>query len=71
MFKFADLNREICLTCHYYKIPRRIEVIGKKVFIDYDKTMGGCGLFNDFPKVCTCRPFSGGFCHYKRWLELP
>ncbi len=71
MFKFAELNREICLTCHHYNIPRRVEVIGSKMFIDYDKTMGGCKLYNDFPKVCTSKPFTGSFCHYKRWVDLP
>ena len=29
MFKFHELNREICLTCHYYDIPRRVVVIGR------------------------------------------
>ena len=70
MFKFHDLQKEICLTCHYYNIPRRIEVIGGKVFIDYDATTGGCSLFNNFPKPCTSRPM-GSWCHYKRWVELP
>ena len=71
MFKFHELNREICLTCHYFDIPRRIEVIGRQVFIDYDATTGGCKLFNNFPRVCTCKPFTGHYCRYKRWLELP
>jgi hypothetical protein len=71
MFKFADLQKEICLTCQYYNIPRRIEVIGSKMFIDYDSSTGGCKLCNNFPKPCTSKPFSGHWCHYKRWVELP
>ena len=31
MFKFADLDKKICLTCHYYRINRKVEVIGSKV----------------------------------------
>ena len=71
MFKFAELQKEICLTCQYYNIPRRIEVIGTKMFIDFDASTGGCSLQNNFPKPYTSKPFTGSWCHYKRWIELP
>ena len=71
MFKFHELDKEICLTCQYYDTPRRVEVIGNKVFIDFDKTTGNCKLFNSIMRINTCKAGSTSFCHYKRWVELP
>ena len=68
---FKDFSKEICLTCQYCKVPRKIKVIGKDIFIEYGATLGHCKLHNDFPMVITTPPHQGGFCHYKRWLELP
>jgi len=71
MFKHHQLEQEICLTCQYFRIPRRVEVIGSKMFIDYNASMGNCQLFQNVPRVCTCKANSVSFCHYKRWVELP
>ena len=61
MFKFHELHREICLTCHYYDIPRRMVVGGRQVFIDYDATTGGCTLFNNFSAGLHLRALQGAF----------
>ena len=67
-----NLNQETCLTCQHFKLcPRRVKTIGSRLFIEFDKSTGGCGLFNNFPTVITKKPHAGSFCHYKRWVELP
>ena len=71
MFKFADLDKKICLTCHYYRINRKVEVIGSKVFIDHDGSTGCCGLLPTVKRNLNSPPIQGSFCKYKRWLELP
>lgn len=71
MFKSCDLNAKCCLTCQYFKIRRSVEIIGGKVFIDYDSTSGACGCFNNFPKVVNSPANMTSTCRYKRWVELP
>ena len=71
MFKFKDLHKEICLTCQYFDTPRRVQVIGRDTFIDYDKDTGGCRLFNNMMRICNTKAGITSFCHYKRWVELP
>lgn len=71
MFKFADLDKKICLTCHYYRINRKVEAIGGKLFIDHDGSTGCCGLLPTVKRNLNSPPIQGTFCKYKRWLELP
>ena len=71
MFKFADLNKEICLTCHYYKINRRIVSVGGKIFLEHDGSTGCCGLQPAVKRNLNSPPIQGTFCKYKRWMELP
>ena len=71
MFKHHQLDQEICLTCQHFKIPRRLQVIGSKLFIDYDASMGSCKIFQNVPRLCTCKANTVHFCHYKRWNQLP
>ena len=71
MFKSYDLDARCCLTCHYFKIRRKVEIIGRQVCIDYDSTSGRCGFFNDFPKVVNNPADMTSTCRYKRWVELP
>lgn len=67
-----NLNDKICLTCQHFKgCPRRVKSIGRSLFIEYDTTKGGCGLFNNFPKLWNERVIGVSFCHYTRWRELP
>ncbi|MGI5923192.1 MAG: hypothetical protein GX945_06175 [Lentisphaerae bacterium] len=76
-YRYPDVHKEICLTCHYFDSPRRIVIMGGKVFIEHDEIQGICKLRRDDKG----RPFpcSWGFqprtkvmgCRYKRWLELP
>ena len=71
-FLSQNLDDKICLTCHYYTgIGRRLIARGRLLFIEYEKTTGGCGLFRDFPKLCNCKATNSDFCHYKRWVDLP
>ena len=71
MFKFAELDKSICLTCQYFKGKRKVEVIGRKMFIDYEKDKGNCRLFNDFPVIITIKAGHCDWCQYKRWNHLP
>lgn len=71
MFKFIDLQKRCCLTCQYFRGARRVEVIGRQTFIDYDSTMGKCGIFNNVPKQVGDPADMTSFCRYKRWIELP
>ncbi|MBQ4480901.1 MAG: hypothetical protein II943_09705 [Victivallales bacterium] len=71
MFKFHELDRKVCLTCQYFKGERRLEVIGSKLFIDFDKNTGACKLWHDFPVVVNAPGDRCSWCHYKRWVELP
>lgn len=77
-YRYPDVNRECCLTCHYFDSPRRIVVIaGKKILIEHDEILGTCRLGRDdkgrpFPRSWGFRPIPNSVgCHYKRWLELP
>ena len=71
MFKFHELDRSVCLTCQYFKGKRKVEVIGRKMFIDFDKNNGNCRIFNDFPVIVNTRAGHCSWCHYKRWSQLP
>ena len=71
MFKFHELERSVCLTCQHFKGKRKVEVIGRKLFIDHDKNAGNCRIFNDFPVIITTRAGHCDWCHYKRWNQLP
>ena len=66
MFKFHELDRSVCLTCQYFKGKRKVEVIGRKMFIDFEKNTGNCRIFNDFPVIITTRAGHCSWCHYKR-----
>ena len=66
-----DLDKEICLTCQYFKVGRRLKNIGGRLFIEYDATKGGCGVYNNFPKLVNERVVGLSFCRYRRWTELP
>ena len=71
-FLTNELDKPRCLTCHYCtQCNRKVVVCGRSLFIEYDRTTCGCGLFNDFPGPVDRKPFTGHFCRYKRWLELP
>ncbi len=71
-FLFHELNKEICLTCqHFRQCPRKVKVVGRQMFIAYEKTMGACGLFNNFPTIITTKANFVHYCHYKRWVDLP
>jgi len=71
MFKFIDLQKKCCLTCQYFKGTRRVEVIGRQTFIDYDNPKGACGIYNNFPKLINEPANATSFCRYKRWVDLP
>ena len=66
-----DLDQKVCLTCQHFKVGRRVKSIGRNVFIEYDAVKGGCGLFNNFPKLVNERVIGVSFCHYRRGVELP
>ena len=66
-----DFDKQICLTCQHFRIGRRVKSIGRNIFIEYDSVKGGCGLFNDFPKLWNERVIGVSFCRYRRWVELP
>lgn len=74
---YPDVDRECCLTCHYFDSPRRIVVMGGKVFIEHEETSGTCRLSHDHRGAPVSRnwgfrPSPNSFgCHYKRWIELP
>ena len=70
-FAFHDINKEICLTCQYFRTEREIKFIGRSVVIMHNGQAGKCSLFNNFPKVYTCTACKNSFCHYKSWIELP
>jgi len=71
MFKFSDIQKRCCLTCQFFRMNRNVEVIAGKVFINYESTKGGCGLYNNFPKLINEPAGMVSFCKYKRWVELP
>ena len=71
MFKSYDLQKKCCLTCQFFKINRKVEIIGTSVCIGYDGTTGNCGIFNNFPKVVNTPANATSTCRYKRWVELP
>ncbi len=71
MFKFIDLQKKCCLTCQYFRASRRVEVIGRQTFVDYDKIQGTCGIFNNVPRLISDPAGATSFCRYKRWIELP
>lgn len=71
MFKFIELQKKCCLTCQYFKGTRRVEVIGRQTFIDYDNPKGACGIYNNFPKLISEPANATSFCRYKRWVDLP
>ena len=71
MFKFHELDRKVCLTCQYFNGTRKLEVIGRQLFIDYEKTTGTCRLYRDFPVIINAPGDRCSWCHYKRWVELP
>ena len=66
-----DHDRKICLTCQHFRIGRRLRSIGRNLFVEYDAQLGGCGLFNDFPKPWNARVADVSFCRYRRWVQLP
>ncbi|MCQ2351925.1 MAG: hypothetical protein MJ033_00415 [Victivallaceae bacterium] len=66
-----NIEKECCLTCQHFKVGRRLKVMGRNLFIEYDSVLGACKLFNNFPKGIECRPMTGSFCRYKKWVELP
>lgn len=71
-FRTMFTNQKICLTCQHFKgVERHLLAFGSNLFIDYDKTMGKCGIFNDFPKLINEKAGLVSFCHYTRWRELP
>ena len=71
MFKSYDFQKRCCLTCHYFKIRRNVEVIGSQVCINYDSSNGNCGIYNNFPQVINTPAGMTSYCRYKRWVELP
>ena len=71
MFKFPDIQRKCCITCQYFKGRRSVEMIGRQFLIDYESTMGICGIFNNVPKQINEPANVVSYCRYKRWLELP
>ena len=71
MFKFIELQKKCCLTCQYFKGTRRVEVIGRQTFIDYDNPQGACGVFNNTPRLINDPANATSFCRYKRWVDLP
>ena len=71
MFKFHELDRSVCLTCQHFKGKRKVEVIGRKMFIDFEKNTGNCRIFNDFPVIISTHAGHCSWCHYKRWNQLP
>ena len=71
MFKFADLDKRICLTCQYFTGRRNVEVIGDKMFIEYEKDKGTCRIFNNFPVIINESAGRVHWCKYKRWTQLP
>ena len=71
MFKFIDLQKKCCITCQYFRGKRKVEIIGRQTFIDYDSTMGNCGIFNNVPKQVGDPADTTSYCRYKRWIELP
>ncbi|MCQ2352432.1 MAG: hypothetical protein MJ033_03015 [Victivallaceae bacterium] len=70
-YQSREMDREMCLTCHYFKCVRSVKMIGNHMYIEYHSNQGKCSLWNDFPRSVNCRPTSGSFCNYKRWIELP
>ena len=67
-----ELDDKVCLTCQYYTgNSRKLIAKGRLLFIEYEKTRGGCSLFNDYPRLVNDKATTGNFCHYKRWVELP
>ena len=71
MFKFVDLEKKCCITCQYFRGRRRVEVIGRQTFIDYDDPQGTCGVFENVPKLVNNPADAVSYCRYKRWVELP
>ncbi len=71
MFKFADLDKRICLTCQYFTGRRNVEVIGSKMFIEYETDKGTCRIFNNFPVIINEPAGRVHWCKYKRWTQLP
>ena len=71
MFKFIDLQKKCCITCQYFRGKRRVEVIGRQTFIDYDNPQGTCGVFENAPKLVNQPANATSYCRYKRWVELP
>lgn len=71
MFKSFDLHKKCCLTCHYFRVRRSVEVIGTQTCINYDNTNGQCGIYNNFPQIVNTPANMTSYCRYKRWVELP
>jgi len=71
MFKFYDLNKEICLTCHYFDTERKVEVIGRLTLIDHNGKLGKCKMYNNFQMQWINKAKCLSFCRYKRWYDLP
>ncbi|MBQ9771606.1 MAG: hypothetical protein IJW23_07255 [Lentisphaeria bacterium] len=71
MFKFIDLQRKCCITCQHFRGKRKVEVIGRQVFIDYESNTGACGVYNNFPKIINEPANMASYCRYKRWTQLP
>ncbi len=71
MFKFIDLQKKCCITCQFFRGQRRVEVIGRQTFNDYDKPQRNCCVFNNFPKLINEPANAVSYCRYKHWVELP
>ena len=71
MYKFSDLQKECCLTCQFFRGQRRVEVIGRQTFIDYDNPQGTCSIFENVPKLINVPAHAVSYCRYKRWVDLP
>ena len=66
-----DIDQQTCLTCQHFRVGRRVKNVGGRIFIEYDATKGGCGIYNNFPKLVNERVTGLSFCRYSRWVELP
>lgn len=67
-----DLKQKTCLTCQHFKgVPRKLRSVGRALHLEYDAQLGGCGLFNNFPRLINQKAGWGSFCHYSRWRNLP
>ena len=72
MFLYQSLDDEICLTCQYFNIERRLMVLGSKLFIEHHAKPGTCSIYRNFSVHWKNKAVRNSFgCQYKRWNELP